>query len=140
MAHDFPNSPSVGDTTTANGITYRWDGSSWNVITESVRNVVDTMSGSTIDYNAGTYHVLDLDSGTTSVTLTVSNLPSTSEKHTLQVNFTSAATYSITWPSEFEFNTNVAPTLPISGTGSLILELYNSDNTTIYATEKFNNS
>ena len=88
MAHDFPNSPSVGDTTTANGITYRWDGSSWNVITESVRNVVDTMSGSTIDYNAGTYHVLDLDSDPTSATLTVSNLPSTSEKHTLQVNFT----------------------------------------------------
>lgn len=87
MAHDFPNSPSVGDTTTANGITYRWDGSSWNIVTESVRNVVDTMSGSAIDYNAGTYHVLDLDSDTTSATLTVSNLPSTSEKHTLQVNF-----------------------------------------------------
>ena len=29
MAFDFPNSPSVGSTYTAGGVTYRWDGQAW---------------------------------------------------------------------------------------------------------------
>ena len=31
MAIDFPNSPTVGDTYTTNGKTYRWDGTVWGV-------------------------------------------------------------------------------------------------------------
>jgi hypothetical protein len=29
---NFPNSPSPGNTTTQNGVTWQWDGISWNVI------------------------------------------------------------------------------------------------------------
>jgi hypothetical protein len=29
-AFDFPTSPTVGQTYTANGITFTWDGESWN--------------------------------------------------------------------------------------------------------------
>jgi len=31
MAIDFPNSPTIGDTYTTNGKTYRWDGTVWGV-------------------------------------------------------------------------------------------------------------
>ena len=29
MAANFPNSPSLNDTFTSNGVTFKWDGSAW---------------------------------------------------------------------------------------------------------------
>ena len=36
MAIDFPNSPAINDTFTANGSTWKWDGISWNVLRQPV--------------------------------------------------------------------------------------------------------
>lgn len=39
MAYDFPNSPTVGQTVTTNGITRRWDGTVWSIIATTIQGV-----------------------------------------------------------------------------------------------------
>lgn len=39
MAIDFPNSPSVGDTYTTNGRTFRWNGTTWDTYTDAAAAV-----------------------------------------------------------------------------------------------------
>ena len=51
MAIDFPNSPAVNQTFTANGTTWKWDGISWNVL----RQPVGTLGVTSPITKSGTY-------------------------------------------------------------------------------------
>jgi hypothetical protein len=50
-ALDFPSSPTIGQTYTANGNSWQWDGSSWNaILVADLGSVAGTLSAS----NGGT--------------------------------------------------------------------------------------
>lgn len=55
-ALDFPSSPTVGQTYTANGLTYTWDGTSWDTNnTVSLSNVSGTLAIANGGTNQTTY-------------------------------------------------------------------------------------
>lgn len=53
MAIDFPNSPTVGQTATYNGITRQWDGTTWNLIPVTIQGVTGATGTQGIQGNAG---------------------------------------------------------------------------------------
>lgn len=54
-AFDFPASPSVNDTYTANGVTYTWNGVSWSSVPEVVYlNATQTLTNKTISVDNNT--------------------------------------------------------------------------------------
>jgi hypothetical protein len=48
MAINFPNTPNVADTFTEGNTTWKWDGTAWNLVTNTVaRNIFTTFSADT---------------------------------------------------------------------------------------------
>jgi hypothetical protein len=72
-ALDFPNSPSINDEYTVNGVTYVWDGDAWGSATAVVyENTVQTITNKTINATNNTITNISLTTGVTG-TLPVAN-------------------------------------------------------------------
>ena len=82
---DFPNTPTVGDTITTDGITYQWSGSKWNIISDgAILNTVVQSNNGTIDLSKGDYHKISIDENNLTVPINFSNIPTGSSKWTLE--------------------------------------------------------
>ena len=84
MAINFPSSPSNGDTHTAGGVVYAWDGTSWagsttvtpvdalsSGIAETVQTISSVGGAQTIDLDNG--HIIVCSSATGDLTLNLTN-------------------------------------------------------------------
>jgi len=84
MAINFPSSPSNGDTHTAGGVVYAWDGASWagsstvtpvdalsSGIAETVQTISSVGGAQTIDLDNG--HIIQITSPTSDLTLNITN-------------------------------------------------------------------
>ena len=84
MAINFPSSPSNGDTHTAGGVVYAWDGTSWagsstvtpvdalsSGIAETVQTISSVGGAQTIDLDNG--HIIQITSPTSDLTLNITN-------------------------------------------------------------------
>jgi hypothetical protein len=81
-ALNFPASPSVNDTYTANGSTWKWDGTSWNVVPDNALlstlqdvSLTSPTSGDSLHYNGSSWinKLTDFQVSTTATSLTASS-------------------------------------------------------------------
>ena len=81
-ALNFPASPSVDDLYTANGSTWQWDGTSWNVVPANARlssledtSLTSVTSGDSLHYNGTSWinKLTDFQVSTTATSLTASS-------------------------------------------------------------------
>jgi hypothetical protein len=119
-AFDFPASPTVGDTYTANNTTYQWNGTVWINANTSVsaidvlgpaRGNVTAVAASTVDCSAGNYFT---KTASGALTWTFSNAPS-SRSFDFLLELTNGGTGTQTWPGSVDWPGGTAPTLVASG-------------------------
>lgn len=119
-ALDFPASPTLNQTYTANGATYRWDGTSWvnaNTTVSAIdilgpaRQNVTAVSASAIDCSLGNYFT---KTATGALTWTFTNVPS-SRSFAVILELTNGGTGTQTWPTSVKWPSGTAPTLTASG-------------------------
>ena len=81
-ALNFPASPSVDDLYTANGSTWKWDGTSWNIVPANARlssledtSLTSVTSGDSLHYNGTSWinKLTDFQVSTTATSLTASS-------------------------------------------------------------------
>ena len=138
-ALNFPSSPTIGQTYTANGGTWKWDGTVWNSLPSSTISGAILNDGYTEEVFAitdGTTVNLDPNNGSIQTwTLGANRTPgqanwAAGQSITLMIDDGSA--YTITWSTlsvVWETNGGVAPTLATSG--YTVIVLWKVD-TTIY--------
>ena len=135
MAANFPSTPTIGDTVTIENITYKWSGTTWNIISRGIVAPVVQSNNGTIDLSKGNYHKILIDSGNNSVTVSFTNVFPGSSKWFLELNVSDS--YTITWPDSVIWEAATAPTAIENQT--LILEFYTPDGgTNIYGVESIN--
>jgi hypothetical protein len=135
MAANFPSTPTIGDTVTIENITYKWSGTTWNIISRGIVAPVVQSNNGTIDLSKGNYHKILIDSGNNSVTVSFTNVSPGSSKWFLELNVSDS--YTITWPDSVIWEAATAPAT--SGSQTLILEFYTPDGgTNIYGVESIN--
>jgi hypothetical protein len=130
-ALNFPASPSVDDLYTANGSTWKWDGTSWNVVPAtallSLLNDVDLTSptsGQVLKYD-GTEWINDTDSSGFTTTVTATSTTASASNH---IHVT-AATQTITLPASPSAGDRVAVTVEnftdtvVARNGNVIMDL-----------------
>ena len=130
-ALNFPASPSVDDLYTANGSTWKWDGTSWNVVPAtallSLLNDVDLTSptsGQVLKYD-GTEWINDTDSSGFTTTVTATSTTASASDH---IHVT-AATQTITLPASPSAGDRVAVTVEnftdtvVARNGNVIMDL-----------------
>ncbi|NBW21487.1 MAG: hypothetical protein EBR82_77370, partial [Caulobacteraceae bacterium] len=72
MPFTFPASPTIGDTSTQNGRTYRWSGYAWEIVSTYTLPIATTSSVGAVQVGTG----LSVDaSGVLSATATAYTLP-----------------------------------------------------------------
>lgn len=109
MALNFPNAPTVGQTYTSSGKTWRWTGAAWSANTDVFSSGIVNVSGTNVDCSLSNYFTKTVSANTT---FTFSNAPSgVAYSFTLEIDHTSGT---ITWPASVKWPGNTAPTL-ISG-------------------------
>ena len=130
-ALNFPAAPSVDDLYTANGSTWKWDGTSWNVVPAtallSLLNDVDLTSptsGQVLKYD-GTEWINDTDSSGFTTTVTATSTTASASDH---IHVT-AATQTITLPASPSAGDRVAVTVEnftdtvVARNGNVIMDL-----------------
>lgn len=119
-ALDFPSSPTVGQTYTANGTIWTWDGTVWansNTAVSAIdilgpaRQNVTAVSASAIDCSLGNYFT---KTATGALTWTFTNVPS-SRAFTVILELTNGGIGTQTWPTSVDWPGGTAPTLTASG-------------------------
>lgn len=116
---DFPSSPALNDTYTANGRSWKWDGTSWVTITTFgiVRRVVSIADGTSITVNSDTTDLAVQTNTQTAGTLTINaptGTPIDGQQIMLRIKSTNIQTFS--WNAIFSGSTD-SP-LPIATSGS----------------------
>jgi hypothetical protein len=53
---DFTNTPTIGNTITTNGITYKWNGTKWITVTGAIVSAVTQSDNGAVDLSKGNYH------------------------------------------------------------------------------------
>jgi hypothetical protein len=135
MAANFPGTPTIGDTVTIENVTYRWNGTTWTIVSGRIVTAVVQSNNGTIDLSKGNYHKIAIDSGNATVTVSFTNVSSGSSKWFLELNV--SASYTITWPASVIWEADTAPAT--TGSQTLILKFYTSDSgTNIYGVESIN--
>lgn len=119
-ALDFPSSPTLNQIYTANGTTYRWDGTAWvgynktldNVILIAMKEVRAAIAASNIDLSLGNYFSKTISATTT---FTVSNVPTTGTAASFIVDLTNGGSATVNWWSGVKWAGGTAPTLTATG-------------------------
>lgn len=125
-ALDFPASPTLNQTYTANGSTWIWNGTSWltyqsantylpvsgGALTGSLREAKIAMAANNIDISLGNIFTKTI---TAISTLTVSNIPTTGTMAVFILDLTNGGAFAITWWSGMKWVGGTAPTLTASG-------------------------
>jgi hypothetical protein len=152
MPVQFPDSPSVNQEYTYNGVTYFWNGAKWVVsngtdaITISQAQTLTNKTLTSVVLDAGYAEEIYTLSGSSNVVLDVSN--GSIQLHTLTANtsyvenlssgesltlfINDGNAYTVTWPEGVTWKSNTAPTLV--ETGNTVVELWKI-NSTLYGTD-----
>jgi len=123
MALNFPDSPAVDDTYTANGTTWIWDGTAWSISSTFLTATNPVIAAGTITEDvytlSGTSVALEPDNGSVQTHTLTDNTTytdgfSAGQAITLMVDDGTA--YTITWPTiTWVNNGGSAPTLATTG-------------------------
>lgn len=107
MALNFPSSPTVGQTYTSSGKTWKWDGTSWVANTDVFSSNAVAVSALDVDCSASNYFTKTIAANST---FTFSNPPAsgTSYSFTLELTHTSGT---VTWPTSVKWPKDTAPAL-----------------------------
>lgn len=130
-ALNFPASPSVDDLYTANGSTWKWDGTSWNVVPANALlstlgdvSLTSPTSGQVLKYD-GTEWINDTDTAGFTTTVTATSTTASAGDH---IHVT-AATQTITLPASPSAGDRVAVTVEnftdtvVARNGNVIMDL-----------------
>jgi hypothetical protein len=105
MALNFPLNPTVGQTYSSSGKTWRWTGIAWQANTDVFSSNVIPVPALDIDCSTGNYFTKTIAGAST---FTFSNPPGSGIAYsfTLEVALTSGA---ITWPASVRWTNDVSP-------------------------------
>ena len=124
-ALNFPTSPTLNQTYTANGTTWQWNGTSWisyqlntflslsgGTLTGGLKEAKVAMAANDINLNSGNCFTKTI---TAITTLTVSNVPTTGTLATFILDLTNGGAFTITWWANVKWAGGTVPTLTASG-------------------------
>lgn len=127
MALNFPSSPTVGQTYTSSGKTWKWDGVSWVANTDVFSSNPIAISALDIDCGLSNYFTKTIAANST---FTFSNVPSgVAYSFTLELTHTSGT---VTWPTGVVWSGGTAPSL-IAGKTHLFMFVTDDGGTTWHA-------
>jgi hypothetical protein len=127
---DFTNTPTIGNSVTTNGITYKWNGAKWITATGAIVNIVTQSNNGTVDLSKGDFHKIN----TAPTTINFSNIANGSSKWVVELQVSAADVFDLSVASY----DNVSFDLSQGSSGSVPTSLFfKPDGTEMYTADLF---